>query len=174
MGKTGLLVLVVAACAEPTWAPGVVRVEVRGIHAPSEEATARAVATYAAALARYDVTLVVGAPGDIVVEWTPHAGAAYPGAVGFTRTEWDPISGHISSAHVQLRMDLPWTCDDACVSGHWDVEAAVAHELGHAIGLHHTGVAAATLYPEIPDCDVDKRDLHEDDLAALAALYGGG
>jgi len=57
-----------------------------------------------------------------------------------------------------------------CASGFY-IEDVAAHEFGHALGLGHTNVGGATMYPSISYCSTGPRSLHADDIAGLEALY---
>ena len=52
-----------------------------------------------------------------------------------------------------------------------DVEAVATHELGHVIGLHHTGVESATMWSL---SSILARHLDADDIAGARALYPVG
>ena len=56
----------------------------------------------------------------------------------------------------------------------FDLQAAVAHEVGHVLGIQHTDVADATMFPSHDFGDIWRRELHEDDQAAAQYLYGEG
>ena len=61
-------------------------------------------------------------------------------------------------------------------SGGAYIEDVATHEFGHALGLHHSTVGDATMYPSISLCAQDMRSLAADDIAGVQALYpsGGG
>ncbi|HUI27680.1 MAG TPA: matrixin family metalloprotease [Candidatus Kryptonia bacterium] len=56
-------------------------------------------------------------------------------------------------------------------AGLFDVEAVATHELGHVIGLHHTGVESATMWSL---SSVLQRQLDADDIAGARTLYPPG
>jgi hypothetical protein len=57
-----------------------------------------------------------------------------------------------------------------CASGFY-IEDIAAHEFGHALGLGHSTVAAATMYPSTSSCNVANRSLDADDIAGVRSLY---
>jgi hypothetical protein len=56
-------------------------------------------------------------------------------------------------------------------SGSFFIEDVATHEFGHALGLGHSAVAAATMYPSISTCSQQSRTLDADDVAAVLSLY---
>lgn len=52
-----------------------------------------------------------------------------------------------------------------------DMISVAMHEIGHLLGLEHSKVEAAVMYPYIGH-GVDKTTLNEDDIAGIRALYG--
>ena len=56
-------------------------------------------------------------------------------------------------------------------SGGFFVEDVATHEFGHALGLGHSTVATATMYPSISTCSQQSRTLDADDIAAVRSLY---
>jgi hypothetical protein len=56
-------------------------------------------------------------------------------------------------------------------SGGFYIEDVATHEFGHALGLGHSTVASATMYPSISTCSQQSRSLDPDDIAAVLSLY---
>ncbi len=54
------------------------------------------------------------------------------------------------------------------------LEDVLTHEFGHALGLNHSSVADATMYPSYGYCSQSMRTLASDDIAGLQSLYGVG
>jgi len=60
--------------------------------------------------------------------------------------------------------------NDGC-SGEYDIDGIMVHEVGHVIGLGHTSVVGATMYPSVSSCNFNNRTLESDDLAGKNDLY---
>jgi hypothetical protein len=59
---------------------------------------------------------------------------------------------------------------DGC-SGEFDIDGIMVHEVGHVIGIGHSNVSGATMYPTVSSCNYNNRTLENDDRAAAADLY---
>jgi len=59
---------------------------------------------------------------------------------------------------------------DGC-SGEFDIDGIMVHEVGHVIGIGHSNVAGATMYPSVAACNINNRSLEADDIAAKNDLY---
>lgn len=59
---------------------------------------------------------------------------------------------------------------DGC-SGEYDIDGIMVHEVGHVIGLGHSDVAGATMYPSVSACNFNNRTLEADDTAGKNDLY---
>src|SRR5688572_2434731 len=57
-----------------------------------------------------------------------------------------------------------------CSSGAY-IEDIAAHEFGHALGLRHSELNGATMYPSYSRCSQELRTLSADDIAGVEALY---
>ncbi len=60
----------------------------------------------------------------------------------------------------------PWSAFDGSP---FDLFMVATHELGHALGLDHSSIRSALMYPVVNDLTTG---LTEDDVAAIQALYG--
>ena len=56
-------------------------------------------------------------------------------------------------------------------SGEYDINGIMVHEVGHVIGIGHSNVSGATMYPSISACNTGARTLASDDFAARDDLY---
>lgn len=62
--------------------------------------------------------------------------------------------------------------------GTFDLESTLTHEIGHLLGLRHSGVLGATMSGSLPKngtfglADLSARSLAESDIAAIRELYG--
>jgi len=58
--------------------------------------------------------------------------------------------------------------------GRFDVEDVAAHELGHLLGLDHSGATGATLFPYVDTHVLLQRSLSADDVTGLRDAYPAG
>lgn len=58
--------------------------------------------------------------------------------------------------------------------GRFDVQDVAAHELGHLLGLDHSGWAGATMYPYVSSGMILHRSLSDDDVRGLRDAYPQG
>lgn len=54
------------------------------------------------------------------------------------------------------------------------IEGVQVHEVGHLLGLGHTDVDGATMFPSVSSCDNGPATIEQDDADGLNALYSGG
>ncbi len=110
-----------------------------------------------------------GTDGMNVVGWEPQGGAI----LGVTCTVWQvtPASPDpLIEFDMVLDPDWDWTTSTTNVGT--DLQSVATHEFGHAIGLGHSSVSAAVMYPSYTKGTL-KRTLHADDIAGAIAIYGG-
>jgi uncharacterized protein (TIGR02145 family) len=63
--------------------------------------------------------------------------------------------------------------DEGGTSGYYDIQSVVTHEIGHLLGLLHTGVVDATMFFWLKDGTTDVRSLEPDDKAWASYKYPG-
>ena len=122
----------------------------------------------------------------ITIADTPENNALFAGAnnTGRTRVFYDPATGAISEADVVINPH-PVSADGSPVQfstdgtpGTYDLESAFTHEIGHLLGLEHSGVIAATMQARqglnglYNLASATNRTLSEDDRAAVRGIYG--
>ena len=85
---------------------------------------------------------------------------------------WSNPQGEIIGFDLAINStDHEWATDGRTEFN--DLLNTLSHEMGHALGIDHSpDVAPATMYPSSPAGETQKRDLHDDDVAAAVYLYG--
>ena len=82
-------------------------------------------------------------------------------AIGATPFEFD----------MEIANGVKWSTSLPVSPDAYDLDTTVLHELGHALGLDHSSVPSAVMYPSVAS-GVPRRVLAADDIAGLRALYG--
>lgn len=67
--------------------------------------------------------------------------------------------------------DKVWASDEVA-SGQFDLEGVACHEMGHALGLGHSAISGATMYPSTSAGQTGLRTIEPDDRAGIQAVYG--
>lgn len=155
---------------------------------PTDDATvvlAASAATWRAALADSAVSVVAASTtatpanhvndGVNTVRWAMAQGDPdiERGVLALTFVAYRASDGVVSDADVVLNaVDFAWTTDAASCMNAYDLESALTHELGHALGMAHSvGHADATMFATGEACEILKRDLSSDDVEGIVALY---
>ena len=93
--------------------------------------------------------------------------------LGRTRNIFDS-TGRIIESDLALNPRVQFSTDGT--SNTYDLESTFVHELGHLLGLDHSGVVGATMQPRQPLNFIDPahtmRTLSDDDLAGIRSIYG--
>lgn len=92
--------------------------------------------------------------------------------LGFTVNYTVESTGEIYGFDVILNPGTKWSTDGTPKSTQYELESIVTHELGHAQGLCHSVVYAATMYPFASPGSVAPSTLEIDDVISHALLYG--
>ncbi|MBN1655307.1 MAG: matrixin family metalloprotease [Deltaproteobacteria bacterium] len=96
-------------------------------------------------------------------------------AFALTSVWHDTETGEIVGADIELNETIgefgvcgvsPKRCRDVA-----DIQNVVTHEIGHMLGLGHTGEESAVMYPDSVLGDIKKRTLKSDDIAGICSIY---
>ncbi len=80
----------------------------------------------------------------------------------------------ITDADIVTNTAFDWTSEsepDGC-SNEFFIEGVQVHEIGHGLGLGHTNVTGATMYPSVSSCNNGPATIEADDVAGIVELYG--
>jgi hypothetical protein len=77
-------------------------------------------------------------------------------------TNWYDTSGHLTQADIMI--------DATLVNGDYNMQHALTHEIGHLLGLDHSAVLSAIMFPYVPHGS-DVPVLDSDDRNAIANIY---
>lgn len=113
----------------------------------------------------------------ITVADTPQNRAAFdsPERTGRTRVFYDPSTGAIKEADVVINPSTQFSTDGT--TGTYDLESTFTHEIGHVLGLEHSGEAGSAMQPRqgvnglYGQAALNTRTLSDDDRAGVRALY---
>ncbi|MCA1629603.1 MAG: DUF4214 domain-containing protein [Acidobacteria bacterium] len=102
-----------------------------------------------------------------------------PANPGRTRVSFDPNTGAMFEADVAINPNLPFSTDGT--HGTYDLESTLVHEIGHFIGLDHSGLVGSTMQPRQAQnfnsgsynlTQTTARTLSMDDVAGARSIYG--
>ncbi len=77
----------------------------------------------------------------------------------------------ITDADIVTNRQHAWASLGESCSNEFYTEAIHTHEVGHLLGLGHSGVSGATMYPSVSACNNGPASLANDDRAGIQDLY---
>ena len=91
-----------------------------------------------------------------------------PGRV-LAHAYYPPPNGGALAGDAHFDEDETWSVTIPVPAGRFDLHSVAAHEFGHSIGLAHSRVRGALMFPTYSG---PQRFLHQDDIDGVRALYG--
>ncbi|MBM76119.1 MAG: hypothetical protein CMK59_12020 [Proteobacteria bacterium] len=92
-----------------------------------------------------------------------------PNVLAMTYNWASTSTGELVHFDMAINTEFADWCTNGSPDCH-DLQNAIAHEFGHALGLDHSEVPEATMAPTAPLGETQKRDLHEDDIEGMNHL----
>jgi hypothetical protein len=95
------------------------------------------------------------------------------------------FTGEIAESDIFFNADVPWSVNPNGEAGHFDYESTAIHEIGHFLGLGHSGLGfmegvrveegSAIMFPfAFPPGSITGRTLKVDDITGASVLYPAG
>lgn len=117
----------------------------------------------------------MGSNGNFVKAVRSASDWAYGTSVfALTILTFQQCTGEIVDADILLDDAHRDFCLDNCGPDEQSLDNTVTHELGHLLGLDHSGASEATMYASAPPGETKKSTLHGDDRQGLCSAYGSG
>lgn len=104
-------------------------------------------------------------------DWSYNSNMIY----ALTSVTFNPKTGIIRDADIEFNNEaFTFTVTDDPNQVQVDIRNTLTHEVGHFLGLDHVDTLSATMYGMAPIGELQKRDLGQDDLAGICAIYPFG
>jgi matrixin/putative peptidoglycan binding protein len=137
------------------------------------QAVRKALASWAAVVPLTFTEVAAAGSPDVVVDWRPANDPDHSMVGGvLAHSDFPPGCSVVTDT-----LPKPLHFDDSehawsigPVAGAFDVETVALHELGHIIGLAHSGVSGSVMFPSVTD-GATNRALTPDDMAGAQSLY---
>jgi hypothetical protein len=107
----------------------------------------------------------------ITANLTPADWAAYGvDAMSLTNVFSSTTTGQIVEADILFNPNVTFSTGNITPTGSADLQAVATHEIGHLLGLDHTPLASAVMFPLAPGGSLS-RTLTSDDMIGVSTLY---
>jgi hypothetical protein len=92
-------------------------------------------------------------------------------ALAITYMTTAATTGQILDADIIFNPDLDFTLSTTVAANRYDFESVLTHEIGHLLGLDHSAMINASMYPRISTGISTPRVISDDDKAGVRAIY---
>jgi hypothetical protein len=92
-------------------------------------------------------------------------------AVGLTSMTFNERTGDILDADIEINATVNITMSTVVPIDGCDLSSILTHEAGHFLGLGHSTMPGATMYPIYQQGTDDFRTLSDDDIAGICSIY---
>lgn len=83
---------------------------------------------------------------------------------------WRGNNLHWANTEVDLDVNTSYIWSTTGTSNAYDLQGVFTHELGHLLGLNHSGVSGATMWPDINPGNTSWRTLSTDDINGIKSI----
>jgi hypothetical protein len=118
---------------------------------------------------------VITAGASDTVNLISFGDTTYPfgsGTLAVTLSYFSSSTGIVSEADILFNPNQPWSTSGE--SGRYDIQSVMTHEIGHFVGLDHSGMVSSVMEPFGATGQSDQRTLQHDDVAGLSEIYPRG
>lgn len=91
--------------------------------------------------------------------------------LGLTTVTFDPDTGEIYDADMEINSTVPLTLSDPIPAGGYDFQSIITHECGHFLGMAHSGDDRATMFAHYTQGSTYMRVLTDDDVSGICSIY---
>jgi predicted Zn-dependent protease len=100
-----------------------------------------------------------------------YADAGGSTALAITASSTALLTGEILDADILFNPGIDFSLDATTPSDKYDFESVLTHEVGHLLGLDHSAILSATMFPRVGVGISAPRVLSSDDIAGISSIY---
>lgn len=99
----------------------------------------------------------------------PHAGGGE--TLSLATLTFDATTGEIFDADLEINSEISFSTSEVPPANGYDLTAVLTHEAGHFLGLAHSAVPEAVMWPSYAPGSIRQRTLVSDDQLGICAIY---
>lgn len=92
-------------------------------------------------------------------------------ALALTLTSYDLVTGTVLDADIIFDPTVNFSTDSTTPASQYDLQTVATHEVGHMLGLDHSTILSATMFPRVGPGVSAPRVLSSDDIAGVSSIY---